>query len=326
MRIITFTLRNDHSPRIGLLWKTDYVLDLSNALSDYFINNLGMSTNNAYELSFSLVTKDVARFIERWPFLRNIVNRIVKEYSSSDIDLLLKEKIIHRINEIRFLPAVPNPTKIIGIGLNYEEYRIMLKYPKPEVPLFFFKPRNTLIGHEDYVIIPRGGHWPGTSSKCLYHEFEMAVVIGRKTRFVSRDKVPEHIFGLTIFSDITAHDIEMIKPGFVLYQQRAKAFDTLSPVGPWVVTMDEVRDHNIDIHNLRIVRKRNGVIEGESNTKNMIYKTWEIIEFLSEIMTLEPGDIISLGSPPAGPPEGLQPGDVIEVEIEFIGTLRNYVK
>ncbi|RLG80241.1 MAG: hypothetical protein DRO13_04195 [Thermoprotei archaeon] len=122
------------------------------------------------------------------------------------------------MNEINFLPPVFNPGKIVGIGLNYEEYRVMLKCPKPEVPLFFFKPTSTLVGHKDYVYIPRGGKWPGTSSKILFHEYELALVIGRRTRNVDRREVHKYVFGFTIFSDITAHDIEMIKPGFVLYQ------------------------------------------------------------------------------------------------------------
>ncbi|MEM0249677.1 MAG: fumarylacetoacetate hydrolase family protein, partial [Desulfurococcaceae archaeon] len=102
--------------------------------------------------------------------------------------------------------------------------------------------------------------------------------------------------------------------------------DTFSPMGPWIVTMDEIREKGINVYNLKMARKRTGIVEGESNTKNMVYKIEEIIEFLSEIMTLEPGDVISLGSPPAGPPQGLQPGDVIEAEIEHIGSLVNYVK
>jgi 2-keto-4-pentenoate hydratase/2-oxohepta-3-ene-1,7-dioic acid hydratase in catechol pathway len=234
-------------------------------------------------------------------------------------------EIVRDVNEIRFLPPVYDPLKIIGIGQNYEEYRLMLKYPKPEVPLFFFKPVNTLIGHREKVVIPKGGKWPGTSSKIVFHEYELAVVIGRRARFVEKNRVFDYIYGFTIFSDITAHDIEMIQPGYVLYQQRAKAFDTFSPMGPWIVTKDEFESKGIDVYNLNILRRRNGTVEGKSNTKNMVYRIEEIIEFLSEIMTLEPGDIISLGSPPAGPPEGLQPGDVIEAEIEHIGVLTNYV-
>ncbi len=325
MRIIAF-LDPSLSFRIGVLWKDRYVLDLEKALARYFHEELDMKPPRAFELAGSLLASDMVKFIERWPLLRDSVNNALRRLESIEPDNLMRERIVYGINEIRFLPVVPNPPKIVGIGLNYEEYRVMLKYPKPEVPLFFFKPSNTLIGHEDYIIIPRGGKWKGTRSNVLFHEYEMAIIIGRRAKFVDKEEAHEYIFGVTIFSDITAHDIEMVKPGFVLYQQRAKAFDTFSPVGPWIVTMDEIKGAGIDIHNLRIVRRRNGVVEGESNTRNMIYSAWEIVEFLSEIMTLEPGDIISLGSPPAGPPEGLQPSDIIEAEIEFIGVLRNYVK
>lgn len=324
LRIIAFTRGGE--ARIGILWGENHVFDLEKGLTSYLTNELGVNPSDAYRIASTLVPSGVSRLIERWRFLENMIQKVIDAHLSWRLEELLERNLVHSFSEIRFLPAVNDPGKIIGIGLNYDEYRVMLNYPKPEVPLFFFKPANTLIGHEDYVVIPRGGRWPGTESKCLFHEFEMAVVIGKKTRNIDRSRAMDSIFGVTIFSDITAHDIEMIKPGFVLYQQRAKAFDTFSPVGPWIVTMDEVRERNIDLHNLRIARRRNGNIEGESNTRNMIYKIPEIIEFLSEIMTLMPGDIVSLGSPPAGPEEGLQPGDTIETYIESIGILRNYVK
>lgn len=302
-----------------------YILDLGEALVDLLVNKYRVSRCRAYELAH-FVTSDIQRFIELSPTLSQFIDEVTREYAKSDLEYLVNAEIAFGLNEIKYLPVIPNPPKIIGIGLNYEEYRVMLKYPKPDVPLFFFKPNNTLLGHEDYVVIPRGGRWPGTSSKCLFHEFEMAIVIGRRAKDITKEEAPRHVFGVTIFSDITAHDIEMVQPGFVLYQQRSKAFNTFSPMGPWIVTMNEFIQKSVDIHNLNILRRRNGLIEGKSNTKNMIYKAWDIVEFLSEIMTLEPGDIISLGSPPAGPPEGLQPGDVIEAELEFVGVLRNYVK
>ncbi len=324
MRVIAFTREGE--VRVGILWDENHVFDLERGLINYLTSEAGVNPSDAYRIASTLLPGSVSRLIERWRFLEDTIRKVVNMHRTWSLEELLEKGVVLRLSEIRFLPAVNDPPKIIGIGLNYDEYRVMLHYPKPEVPLFFFKPTNTLIGHEDYIVIPRGGRWPGTESKCLFHEFEMAVVIGRKTRNVDRSKAMDHIFGVTIFSDITAHDIEMIKPGFVLYQQRSKAFDTFSPVGPWIVTMDEVREKGVDLHNLRIARRRNGNVEGESNTRNMIYKIWEIIEFLSEIMTLEPGDIISLGSPPTGPEEGLQPGDTVETYIEFIGTLRNYVK
>lgn len=323
---MTFTkAKGGTSLRLGVLWMEEYVLDLGEALVDLLISKYKVNLCRAYELAH-FIASDTQRFIELSSATSHLIDEVIKEYAKSDLEYLVNAGIAFGLREIRYLPAIPNPPKIIGIGLNYEEYRAMLKYPKPDVPLFFFKPSNTLLGHEDYVIIPRGGRWPGTSSKCLFHEFEMAIVIGRRAKDITKEEAPKHVFGVTIFSDITAHDIEMIQPGFVLYQQRSKAFDTFSPIGPWIVTMDEFIQKSIDIHNLNILRRRNNLVEGKSNTRNMIYKAWDVIEFLSEIMTLEPGDIISLGSPPAGPPEGLQPGDVIEAELEFVGILRNYVK
>lgn len=282
-----------------------------------------MGLENANSLTESIFSVGSRNMLHRvMVFKPTIEKALSKICPGSKCD---EAEIVRDVNEIRFLPPVYDPLKIIGIGQNYEEYRLMLKYPKPEVPLFFFKPVNTLIGHREKVVIPKGGRWPGTSSKIVFHEYELAVVIGRRARFVEKNRVFDYIYGFTIFSDITAHDIEMIQPGYVLYQQRAKAFDTFSPMGPWIVTKDEFESKGVDVYNLNILRRRNGTVEGKSNTKNMVYRIEEIIEFLSEIMTLEPGDIISLGSPPAGPPEGLQPGDVIEAEIEHIGVLTNYV-
>ncbi len=326
LRLVTFAeAKGDMSLRLGIPWMEKHILDLGGAIADLLVSKYKVSLRRAYELAH-FVTSDTQRFIELSPAVSHLIDEVAREYVRSDLEYLINAGIAFELKEIKYLPAIPNPPKIIGIGLNYEEYRAMLKYPKPDVPLFFFKPNNTLLGHEDYVVIPRGGRWPGTSSKCLFHEFEMAIVIGRVAKDIAREEAPRHIFGVTIFSDITAHDIEMMQPGFVLYQQRSKAFNTFSPIGPWIVTMDEFTQRSIDIHNLNILRRRNGLVEGKSNTRNMIYKAWDIVEFLSEIMTLEPGDVISLGSPPAGPPEGLQPGDVIEVELEFVGVLRNYVK
>lgn len=324
MRILTFRKKRSSDIRVGVLLSEDVVLDLREAIVDTISMNYGLAEQDVMEWVNSFTT-DTRKFIGLYPMVSDLVTKVVQSYLKTEHQELIEKGLAHKVNDIKFLPVVPHPSKIIGIGINYEEYRLMLKYPKPEVPLFFFKPSNTLIGHEDTICIPQGGKWPGTESKCLFHEYEMAIVIGRKAKNVSRDKVYDYIFGVTIFSDITAHDIEMIQPGFVLYQQRSKAFDTFSPAGPWIVTIDEVIKSGINLHNLRILRKRNNVIEGESNTKNMIYKIPEIVEFLSEIMTLNPGDIVSLGSPP-GKAQCLQPGDIIEAEIEFIGVLRNYVK
>lgn len=329
MKLITYLSEAMNDIRIGVLFNKKLVLDLRRGFETFLKDHENIEHYDAMELASSLIPNDVTRFIKRWKYLKPQISKAIGYFSSlsnTELNKFINEGVLHSLNSIKFLPVVPNPPKIVCIGLNFEEYRIMLKYPKPEVPLFFFKPTNTLIGHGDKVKIPKGGKWPGTSSTCLFHEYEMAVIIGRKMRNIDKNKALEHVFGATVFSDITAHDIEMKKPGLVLYQQRSKAFDTFSPIGPWIVTMDEIVEKGIDLHNLKMRRLRNGVVEGESNTKNMIYKVWEILEFLSEIMTLEPGDIVSLGSPPTGPKEGLHPGDIIEAEVEHIGTLRSYVE
>lgn len=323
MRLVTFSYKERLSPHYGILLSSEKLVDLEKLLFKFYVEEYDMNSANALSLAESIFSSGSRDVIQRITAFKDVIEKALSKICPGN--KCYDPEVVRDVKEIRFLPPIHDPLKIIGIGQNYEEYRLMLKYPKPEVPLFFFKPVNTLIGHGEKIVIPRGGKWPGTSSKIVFHEYELAVVIGRKARFVDRSEAFNYIYGFTIFSDITAHDIEMIQPGYVLYQQRAKAFDTFSPMGPWIVTRDEIVDKGIDVYNLRILRRRNGVVEGESNTRNMVFKIEEIIEFLTEIMTLEPGDVISLGSPPAGPPEGLQPGDVIDAEIENIGVLTNYV-
>ncbi len=323
---MSYIIKGSPTPSYGFVVMDNYIVDLKALLVNELVDEVGMTPENAEEFVASTLSGRTGYIIQRLQLFKPLIERFLRALSRSSIEELRAGGLIKSFDEVKFLPPVRDPTKIIGIGLNYEDYRVMLGYPKTEVPLFFFKPLNTLIGHRDYIVIPKGGRWSGTKPKILFHEYEFAVVIGRRMKDVSRNEVYDYVFGFTLFGDITAHDIEMVQPGHVLYQQRSKAFDTFSPLGPWVVSMDEIRERGIDVNNLRILRRRNGVVEGESNTSRMIFKPDEVLEFLSEIMTLEPGDVVSLGSPPAGPPEGLQPGDVIEEEVEEIGVLVNYVK
>lgn len=318
MRLALFSLKGQPRKRmLGAVIHGRYVVNLREAYCAYLSDELGVSSPRS--ISTSVFPEDMVDFMENGAYSLNEASKVLS-YADKNVDRLRNEGIIHVLDDVKLEPPVPRPPKLIGIGLNFEEYRVKLRYEKPEVPLFFLKPPSTVIGHEDAVLIPRGS-LPGTSSNVLFHEFELGVVMGRKARRVPKEEAYNYVFGYTIFNDITAHDIEMIQPGHVLYQQRCKAFDTFSPIGPWIVLPDEIKDPN----GLYIARKRNGRLEGESNTKNMLFKVNEVIEFLSEIMTLEPGDIIGMGSPPTGPDEGLQPGDIIETIIEDIGTLRNYV-
>jgi 2-keto-4-pentenoate hydratase/2-oxohepta-3-ene-1,7-dioic acid hydratase in catechol pathway len=319
MKLALFSLKSQlKKKKIGLIVRDRYIVDLRKAYNVYLKDKFDVSSPEI--ISSKIFPDNIIAFIKNGAYSLIKASEVLK-YVDKDVDRFINEHVIHHLDSVKLEPPISRPSKLIGIGLNFEEYRIKLSYEKPDVPLFFLKPPSTIIGHEDIILIPRG-RLPGTSSNILFHEFELGVVIGRKAKRVSKDEAYNYVLGYTIFNDITAHDIEMIQPGHVLYQQRCKAFDTFSPIGPWITLKDEIKDPNM----LYIARKRNSRVEEESNTKNMLFKVHEIIEFLSEIMTLEPGDIIGMGSPPTGPNEGLQPKDMIETTIEGIGTLRNYVE
>jgi len=216
---------------------------------------------------------------------------------------------------VRFLPPVPRPEKFICIGLNYQDHCDEQNKPRPERPILFGKYANAIVGHEDNVIYSRVTHQ-------LDYEGELGVVIGAGGKGIARDAAMDHVFGYTIINDISARDVQKTDGQFL----RAKTQDTFAPMGPWVVTTHEVTDPQ----NLAIRTRVNGTLLQDSNTRHMIFGVAELIEFISHGITLEPGDVISTGTP-AGvgvhrkPQALLQVGDVVEVEIEGIGLLRNRV-
>lgn len=205
---------------------------------------------------------------------------------------------------------VPRPPKIVCTGVNYEDYRQVIGLAKSAVPLVFLKAPSCVVGPDDPVRIP-GGYGEA------YHEYEFSCVIGQRCKAVPKERALEVIAGYTIFNDITGRTLEATSRE---YQPWGKSIDTYGPMGPWIVTPDEMPT---DLYNLRILRRRNGKVEAESNTSNMIFRFDDIVAFVSTFWTLEPGDLITTASPMAGP---IFPGDVIESEIEGIGILRNPVE
>jgi 2-keto-4-pentenoate hydratase/2-oxohepta-3-ene-1,7-dioic acid hydratase in catechol pathway len=177
----------------------------------------------------------------------------------------------------------------------------------PDEPILFLKAPSAVIGHEDIVRYPR------TTQK-LDHEAELAIVIGKKCKEVKASNAYDVIEGYTCFNDLTARDLQKLNRQWT----RAKSFDTFAPIGPHIVTKDEIDPSNLDIKMLV-----NGKIRQDSNTKNLVFDVPSLIEFISEIMTLNPGDVIATGTPPGI--GSVKPGDVMEVEIGGIGTLRNSV-
>lgn len=216
-----------------------------------------------------------------------------------------------------FLAPVPDPQKIICLGLNYRDHAIESNMAIPEEPVLFSKFASALTGHNQPIVLP------AVSSQVDF-EAELVVIIGRGGRFIPREHAMKHVAGYAVGHDVSARDWQLNKPG--KQWLAGKTFDTFAPVGPDLVTRDEIADP----HALPIRLRLNGQIMQNSSTDQLIFKIDEVITYLSQIMTLQPGDLIFTGTPPGvgmarKPPVWLAPGDVAEVEIEGLGTLVNPV-
>jgi 2,4-didehydro-3-deoxy-L-rhamnonate hydrolase len=218
--------------------------------------------------------------------------------------------------DVRLLAPVPRPEKIICIGLNYKDHAAESGAEAPTSPVVFSKFANTVIGPDEAIRIP-------SITQQVDYEAELGVVIGRTTSRLSADSALDHVFGYTCINDVSARDLQFADGQWV----RGKTLDTFCPMGPWVVTSDDIPDPQV----LPIRCVVNGTTLQDSSTSEMIFSVAEIVAFLSQAITLEAGDVISTGTP-AGvgfarkPPIFLNPGDVTRVEIDGIGSLENPVE
>ena len=217
--------------------------------------------------------------------------------------------------ELPFGSCVPAPQKIICVGLNYRRHAEETNSPIPEYPILFNKFNNSLTGHRASVAVP------GVTAK-LDYEAELAIVIGRRAKNVSTDEALDYVFGYTAVNDLSARDLQLRTQQWLL----GKSCDGFCPIGPYLVTADEVGDPN----QLAIQSIVNGEIRQDSNTSDMIFACDEIVSYISRHMTLEPGDVILTGTPegvvlglPAEQQVYLKPGDEVSIVIEKIGTLTN---
>jgi len=216
---------------------------------------------------------------------------------------------------IEWSPCVTEPSKIICVGLNYRKHADETNAPYPEVPILFNKFNNTLTGHNCDIAVP-------SVTEKLDYEVELGVVIGKKAKYISEESALDYVFGYCTANDLSARDLQMRTPQWLL----GKSCDDFSPVGPYLVTADEVGDPQ----NLALKTIVNGEIRQNSNTADMIFTVSEIVSFISQHMTLEPGDLILTGTPEGvvlGLPEDqqvyLKPDDIVTVEIEKLGSLTN---
>ena len=220
---------------------------------------------------------------------------------------------VHPISSVKLCAPIPKPTKIICVGLNYRDHAIESKMEIPSRPTIFSKYNNTVIGPGDNIVIPNNTQKPD-------YEAEFAFVIGKGGRHIKGSDWPAHVFGYMNLNDVSARDVQLAVSQWVM----GKTFDTFAPMGPYLVSADEIKDP----HNLNISLTLNGETVQNSNTRELIFKIPDLVEFLSSIMTLEPGDIISTGTPSGvgmawNPPKWLKPGDETVVTVEGLGSLKN---
>lgn len=219
------------------------------------------------------------------------------------------------LSTVKLLAPIQRPPKLICVGLNYRDHALESGHKLPDVPTIFSKFSTAIIGPGDNIVLPK-------VSKTPDYEAEFAFVIGRGGRHIAKDKWRDHVFGYTIMNDVSARDYQYATSQFLM----GKTFDTFAPIGPWIVTDDEIADP----HALDISLEINGEVLQNSNTRELIFKVPELVEFLSSVFTLEPGDIVSTGTPSGvgvhrKPQRLLQPGDDVVVKIPAIGELRNPV-
>jgi 5-oxopent-3-ene-1,2,5-tricarboxylate decarboxylase / 2-hydroxyhepta-2,4-diene-1,7-dioate isomerase len=242
----------------------------------------------------------LARFVSR--------GRMINGWEDDAGKLFGPDRTSYDKQTVAWLPPV-SPSKIVGLALNYGDHADELGLKTTEDPILFLKPPSSLVGNGGDIIYPTG-------AKYVHYEGELAVVIEKAARKVTRENAMEYVRGFTIANDVTVRDFitNLFRPPV-----KAKGFDTFCPLGPYVTTVDEIADCG----NLEITTRVNGEIKQEGNTKNLIHSVPKLIEYITDFMTLEPDDVLLTGTPKGISP--LSPGDLVEVSIEKLGTLSNTV-
>jgi 2-keto-4-pentenoate hydratase/2-oxohepta-3-ene-1,7-dioic acid hydratase in catechol pathway len=231
------------------------------------------------------------------------------------------------VEQLRLLPPVPSPEKIICVGLNYADHARESGQEPPSEPVLFSKFPSAITGNWQPIVLPRSSgevdYEPRSSGEVDY-EAELVVVIGAGGRHIPKEQAREHVAAFCCGNDVSARDWQLRKPGgqWLL----GKSFDSFAPVGPTLVTADEVPDP----HDLKIQLRLNGRVMQDSSTAELIFSVEDLVSYASGVCTLSPGDLIFTGTPSGvgfarKPPVFLAPGDTVEVEIEKLGTLRNPV-
>jgi 2-keto-4-pentenoate hydratase/2-oxohepta-3-ene-1,7-dioic acid hydratase in catechol pathway len=288
VKLVTFRTGNRRRP--GLVCKKDTVLDLEKAFFHRF--------------------RRPFHFEGLLSFLQEGGAEKIRELDVGS--LAQRAELVHGLGEVTLDAPLPRPPKIICIGLNYRSHAAEQNRPAPEKPLLFLKAPNVTIGSGGTIRLP------AEAPDKVDYEVELAAVVGREGYQIPREQAAGHILGYTILLDISARDVQMDEKQWF----RGKSFDTFAPMGPWIVTPDEVRAGDASIE-LRV----NGSVMQSGRTSDMVFNSEYLISYISNTFPLEVGDLISTGTPSGvgvfrNPPVFLKPGDELEGEIEGIGVLR----
>ncbi|SNZ01504.1 fumarylacetoacetate hydrolase family protein [Flagellimonas pacifica] len=219
--------------------------------------------------------------------------------------------------DVRLGSPLKRPSKIVCVGLNYAQHAAESGMPVPKEPVLFFKATSAIVGPNDDVIIPKG-------SEKTDWEVELAFVIGKKASYVTEENAMEHVAGYVLHNDYSEREYQLEREGQWV---KGKSCDTFAPLGPYLVTKDEIKNP----HDLNLWLKLNGEMMQNSSTSDFVFNIPKLVSYISEFMTLLPGDIVSTGTPfgvglGLNPPKYLKPGDVVELGIDGLGTSKQHIK
>lgn len=305
-----YSVNANGASRLAVQGADGAFIDLQKAYECWLFESDGCASEEAAKsLAATLIPGDLVRLIEMGRMGAEACERAVRfaEEQGAGPWRLSGESV-------RLEAPLKTPRKFFCIGLNYRAHAEESNKPLPKAPLFFNKFATSIVGPNDPVVGP-----PVTEQ--LDYEVELAVVVGKRAKNVSEEEADQYVYGYTVVNDISARDLQKSDGQWV----KGKALDTYAPLGPCVVTRDA-----IDASDLVLRTRVNGELRQESRTSDLIFTVPQLIAYLSRLITLEPGDIIATGTPSGvggamNPPRFLQPGDVVECEIEGIGLLRNTI-
>jgi len=318
MRLVTFEI--DNEVRLGAL--RDYtVIDLELAIG--LLRGGALDNERRPELQDAADTvlapgaspRDMMELLARGEPWRRALAAILDAVTALPDASRLPRSLFTPLEEVRLRAPLLRPGKIVCVGLNYESHRAEQGIQSPARPIFFLKSDNTICGPGDSIVLP-------PNSAQVDFEAEFAVVMGKRGKAIPEEKVFEHIAGYTILNDVSARDFQIADRQWF----RGKSCDTFAPIGPWIVTADEIPEP----HSLGISLTLNGQTMQDSNTSDLIFKIPFLVSYLSQSLTWDPGDLLSTGTPGGvghhrKPPVHLHPGDTVSIRVESIGTLTNPV-